>query len=79
METQRETVKLPARLNGMEQEAHCVVEATKIIQADGQSVIFAELVICDAPEELPDGPYQVTFEEQMRFLTKHAGEWTVRS
>ena len=75
MEAERETVRLPARLNGMGQEAHCVVEATKTPQVDGQSVIFTELIILDAPEGLPDGPYQVTSEEQTRLVTKHAGEW----
>jgi hypothetical protein len=71
----RETVMMAGRLKGMGYEAECTVSAIKVSlpQLD-----IWEYVRCDihfAPENLPDGLYQVSFEGRTMQVKKLDGDW----
>jgi hypothetical protein len=71
----RETVIMAGRLKGMGHEAVCTVSAVKISLPH---LNISEYVKCDirlAPLELPDGPYQVTFEGRTMKVKKLDGDW----
>ncbi|MGO9435816.1 MAG: hypothetical protein ACLPH3_05770 [Terracidiphilus sp.] len=73
--SKRETVMMLGWLKGMGREAECTVSAVKVSlpQLD-----IWEYVKCDihlAPENLPDGPYRVTFEGRTMKIKKLDGYW----
>jgi hypothetical protein len=66
---------MAGRLRGMGYEAECAVSAVKVSlpQLD-----IWEYVRCDihlAPENLPDGPYEVSFEGRAMQVKKLDGYW----
>jgi hypothetical protein len=71
----REIVMMSGWLKGMGHEAECTVSAVKVSlpQLD-----ISEYVKCDihlAPEDLPNGVYQVTFEGVTMKVKKLDGDW----
>ena len=71
----RETVMMAGRLKGMGREAECTVSSEKVTLPQ---LNIWEYVKCDiylAPEDLPDGPYQVTFEGRTMQIKKLDGDW----
>ena len=73
--SKRETVMMLGRLRGMGHEAECTVSAVKVSLP---LLNVCEYVKCDihlAPEDLPDGPYRVTFEGRTMQVKKLYGDW----
>jgi hypothetical protein len=71
----RETVMMAGRLKGMGCEAGCTVSAVKVSLP--QLKIW-EYVRCDihlAPEHLPNGSYEVSFEGRTMRVKKLDGYW----
>jgi hypothetical protein len=71
----RETVMMAGKLKGMGHEAGCTVSA---VMVSFPELDIAEYVKCDihlAPLDLPDGPYQVTFEGRTMKVKKLGGDW----
>ena len=71
----RETVMMTGRLKGMGREAECTLSAVKISLP---LINIWEYVNCDihfAPENLPDGQYEVTFEGRTIQVKKLDGYW----
>ena len=71
----RETVMMTGQLRGMGHEAACTVSAVMVFLPQ---LNIAEYVKCDihlAPLDLPDGPYQVTFEGRTMKVKKQGGDW----
>jgi hypothetical protein len=71
----REAVMMAGRLRGMGREAECTVSAVKISLPH---LNIWEYVKCDihfAPEDLPDGPYEVTFEGKTMAVKLLDGFW----
>ena len=61
MESRHRHVTFFGHLMGMEREAQCRVSAFEVPLADSDSYEYALVVICDAPHDLPDGRYHLTF------------------
>jgi hypothetical protein len=73
--SRRETVMMTGRLKGMGREAECTIGAVMI---SPPLLDTGEYVDCDiyfAPEDLPDGKYEVTFESRTTEVKKLDGEW----
>ena len=71
----RETVMIAGRLKGMGYEAGCMVNAVKVSLPQ---LNIWEYVRCDihlAPEDLPDGRYEVTFEGKTMAVKLLDGFW----
>jgi hypothetical protein len=71
----RETVIMTGRLKGMGREAECTVSAVKLSLP---LLNIWEYVNCDihlAPENLPDGRYDVTFEGKTMEVKLLDGFW----
>jgi len=71
----REIVMMAGQLKGMGHEAVCTVSA---VMVSLPQLNIAEYVKCDihlAPLDLPDGPYQVTFEGRTMTVKKQGGDW----
>ena len=66
---------MTGRLKGMGREAECTVSAVKLSLP---LLNIWEYVRCDiylAPEDLPDGAYNVTFEGRTMKMKKLDGYW----
>ena len=66
---------MTGRLKGMGREAECTVSATKVSLPHRN---ISEYVNCDihlAPENLPDGRYEVTFEGKTMAVKLLEGFW----
>jgi hypothetical protein len=71
----REIVMMTGRLKGMGREAECTVSAVKV---SPPHLNIPEYVKCDihlAPENLPDGRYEVTFEGKTMEVKLLYGLW----
>jgi hypothetical protein len=71
----RETVMMTGRLKGMGREAECTISAIKVSLPQ---LNIWEYVKCDihlAPEDLPDGRYEVTFENKTMEVKLLDGFW----
>jgi hypothetical protein len=71
----RETVMMTGRLKGMSREAECTVSAVKVSLPP---LNIWEYVNCDihfAPENLPNGQYEVTFEGRKTQVKLLDGYW----
>lgn len=74
-QSHRETVMMTGRLKGMGREAECAVSAVKVSLPH---LNIWEYVNCDihlAPENLPDGRYDVTFEGKTMAVKLLDGFW----
>ena len=72
----RETVLVPGVLRGMGLEARCVLRAVKVslLKLDVWEYVAADVV--QAPNDLPAGPYEVTFGGRRAKVHKTARGWT---
>ena len=68
-------VTLSGHLKGMEHEAPCKVSAFEVPLPDRDSYEYALVMICDAPHDLPDGRYHLTFDSRAIPVQRHNGEW----
>jgi len=71
----REAVITSGQLSGMGHETSCTISAIRISLPQ---LNISEFVKCDillAPLDLPDGPYQVTFEGRTMKIKKLDGDW----
>ena len=74
----RETAMMAGRLKGMGHEAECVVSVVKV---SIPHLNISEYVECDihlAPENLPDGLYEVTFQGRTMEVKRLDGDWLDR-
>jgi uncharacterized protein affecting Mg2+/Co2+ transport len=71
MESNRETATFPGHLSGMSREADCIVGTTKELVPGTDSYKYSRIMIFDAPEDLPEGRYTLTFDGQ-RFPVQKA-------
>ncbi len=81
MTTNRETVTLSGRLVGMGRDVSCSVRAVKVsLRGNGGTVDFTYTrpVIFDAPSDLPDGPYTLTYDGQTVKVQQVNGSWLAR-
>lgn len=75
MASHREIVMVQGQLSGMGCKASCVVSAVKVSLPGTSLSEFAKCNIHHAPDELPDGQYQVTFEGRTAQVKKQNGNW----
>ena len=76
--SQRETAMMAGQLKGMGHEAECVVSVVKV---SIPHLNISEYVECDihlAPEDLPDGLYEVTFQGRTMEVNRLDGDWLSR-
>jgi hypothetical protein len=66
---------MTGRLKGMCREAECTVSAVKVFAASAQHWGIRQLRRHFAPENLPDGQYEVTFEGRTIQVKKLDGVW----
>ena len=64
MGSNRETATFPGHLSGMSREADCSVATTKVLVPETDSKKYSRIMIFDAPHDLPEGRYTLTFDGQ---------------
>jgi len=74
MASHRQSVMLRGELKGMGQEIRCTVSAVKVSLPGTDMFEYARLGIHNVPE-LPDGPYEVTYEGRTSPLRRYQGAW----
>lgn len=77
MESRHQHVTLSGRLKGMEHEAECKVSAFEVPVPGSNGFEYALVMICDAPHDLPDGRYHLTFDSRAIPVQRHNGAWLV--
>ncbi|WP_348261265.1 hypothetical protein P8935_15830 [Telmatobacter sp. DSM 110680] len=77
MISSRETVMLSGTLRGATHEASCIVRAIKVSLPNLDIWEYVSAAIERAPSELPDGPYNVSFEGRTMKVKKVAGNWVM--
>lgn len=70
-------VILSGHLKGIERETRCKVSAFEVHLLDGDSVEYALVMISDAPHDLPDGRYSLSFDSRALPVQRHNGAWLV--
>jgi hypothetical protein len=76
MASQRESVMLEARLNGMGREFGCTISALRVSLPDTNAYSYARLMIFEAYEAaIPDGRYDLTFEGRTIPVERRNGTW----
>ena len=73
MESRR--VTLSGHLKGMEREIQCTVSAFEVPLPDSDSCEYALVMIHDAPHDLPDGRYSLSFDSRAIPVQRHDGAW----
>ena len=71
----RSVVMIHGLLRGMEREAPCDMIAMKEAEPEKGPVIFSRCSVIDAPIDLPDGDYTVSFNGCVVSVRKEAGLW----
>jgi hypothetical protein len=71
----REAVLVSGTLNGMNYQVPCMVRAVKVSLPNLEILKWVRADIADAPSELPDGAYNVSFEGRTVKVKKFAGNW----
>ena len=77
MESRHRHVVFSGRLEGMEREVECKVSAFEVPLPDSNSPEYALVMISDAPHNLPDGRYSLTFDRRAIPVQRHNGAWLV--
>ena len=75
MISSREAVLLSGTLKGATHEAPCTVKAIKVSLPNLDIWEYVSADIAQAPFELPDGTYNVSFEGRTMKVKKVAGNW----
>jgi hypothetical protein len=75
MASHREVVMLQGKLRGMGREASCILSAIKISSPLTGHPNFTKCDIHQAPDDLPDGRYEVTFGGQTAKVKNGNGFW----
>jgi hypothetical protein len=74
----RTSVVLPGRLIGMGLDVECDVSAVKVSLPGTNLFEYAKLGIHNAPGEMPDGDYQITFAGRTAAIKRYGGAWISR-
>lgn len=77
MISSREVVMLSGTLKGANHEAPCTVRAIKVSLPNLDIWEYVSAAIAQAPSELPDGAYNVSFEGRTMKVRKVAGNWHI--
>jgi hypothetical protein len=77
MESRHQHVTLSGRLKGMEHETECKVSSFEVPVPGSNGYEYALVMICDAPHDLPDGRYHLTFDSRAIPVQRHNGAWLV--
>jgi hypothetical protein len=75
MSSIREAVLVSGFLKGKEFEAACTVRAVKVSLMCLDTWEYVSANITQAPADLPDGTYTVSFEGRSMTVKKLAGKW----
>jgi hypothetical protein len=75
MALHREVVVLSGRLRGMGREAACTLNAVKVSLPGTVVSHFAKCNIHQAPSDLPDGKYELTFDGERVLFEKRNAVW----
>jgi hypothetical protein len=71
----REIVMMTGLLNGMNREEPCLVGAVKVTLPGTNVSHLARYSIQNAPTDLPDGQYQLTFNGETTTVKRRDGHW----
>ena len=71
----REAVLVSGTLNGMSHRVPCMVRTVKVSLPNLDILKWVRADIAQAPSELPDGAYNVSFEGRTMKVKKIAGNW----
>ena len=71
----REAVLVSGTLKGMNQQVPCMVRAVKVSHPNLDILEYVRADIVQAPSELPDGAYDVSFDGRTMKVKKIAGHW----
>ena len=71
----RSVVLMRGRIEGMDREDRCDVLAVKEYIAQSGPPLYSQCCVLEAPWDLPDGTYRVTFDGQTVMATRQDGLW----
>lgn len=77
-ESKRESVILKGILKGMGREASCAILALKVSLPQLNIFEYVRCDIHEAPADLPDGQYSVSFDGRTMKVKKLDGNWLSR-
>jgi len=77
MESRHRHVTLSGYLKGLEHEAECKVSAFEVPVPGSNECEYALVMISDAPHDLPDGRYHLTFDSRAVPVQRHDGAWLI--
>ena len=66
---------VPGRLAGMGRQGDCVVAARKVWVPETDAFEYKTPRIYGAPDDLPDGQYEVTFGGKTVTFRRNLGKW----
>jgi hypothetical protein len=71
----RSVVLIRGVLRGMGFETRCEMVAFKVTHPDSSRPIYTHWSVIDAPADLPDGAYTVSFEDRTVAVRREGGLW----
>jgi hypothetical protein len=71
----RESVRLLGTLIGMGSEVRCMLLAERATIAGTDQYEYSDLLITEAPDELPDGRYKLIFDGRMCEVQRLGRSW----
>jgi len=77
MESRHRHVTISGYLKGLEHEAECKVSAFEVPVPGSNECEYALVMINDAPHDLPDGRYHLTFDSRAVPVQRHDGAWLI--
>ena len=73
--TQQESLLIRGKLIGMGRLADCILSAERLKARGGELCEYRKITIEEAPHDLPDGRYELVFDEQVRMVQRLCGNW----
>jgi hypothetical protein len=72
---QLESIVMPGKLIGMGRLADCSLRVVRLTAAEGDHCEYRGITIEEAPPDLPEGRYELTFDAQVRVVQRLCGKW----
>ena len=75
MPSKRESVMLAGRITGTGRDESCIISAIKVSLPGTGDFAYTHLQIQNAPSDLPDGQYRVSYKGHTDAIVRRDGNW----
>jgi hypothetical protein len=73
--SRRESVVLKGMLSGMGRKTQCTLQADVIRPRCEEAREYTNVAIAEAPQDLPDGRYELRFDDRVCDIQRLMGNW----